>query len=241
MVTILLRPWKFFRPRTFPGPLEFVRLWHLRAFFVIVSRVHLRVQRRWFSWHWQHGFCENLQKCSQFYTKLIWYILSKVWSNQLKIYCRSCDRAIENHRAFLKVKSTNLLHDLLVLLDGGVWGDWLVWHNLQFVFSLEQHEQCCHYRRMSVLYEQAAITLGECCLIWWFKHLPLMVVRFLSTICSATALKISIHRLPLNLLGVSRQSSSVRFSIGSKCIAFAVQQMNISAYDFCIFSEEFLV
>ena len=33
----------------------------------------------------------------------------------------------------------------------------------------------------------------------------------------------------------------VRFSTGSKCIAFVVKQMNIAAYDFCSFCEESLV
>ena len=69
-------------------------------------------------------------------------------------------KTIENLRVSLKVWSFILLHDLLILLDEGVWGDWLFWCKLQFVFSLEQHEQCCHYRRMSVLYDQAANTLG---------------------------------------------------------------------------------
>ena len=49
-------------------------------------RVQLRVQKRWFCWNWHLGFCENRQKCYQFHTKLIRYILSKVWSNQLRIF-----------------------------------------------------------------------------------------------------------------------------------------------------------
>ena len=76
-------------------------------------------------------------------------------------------RSIENHRVFPIVKSTNLLYNLWLFLDVGVWGDWKLWCKIQFVFSPEQHVQCCHYHRMSVLYGQAADTLGECCLLWW--------------------------------------------------------------------------